>query len=610
MIHTLQFLVVAIPALSGIGCGEQYVSTTTAGVHVPKVDAVATADTVYTNGRIYTVNEVQPWAEAVAIKDGKFIIVGSNAEVRALVGDRTEVIDLSGRFVMPGLIDVHAHPLGAAEGRAALGISDPTDVDAILEQLRQFAADHPDLAGIRGEPWNLGVFGNDSPRKELLDAIVPDRPVYLLSQTGHSAWVNSAALELAGINKDTPQTAKFIFDTDPETGEPSGTVREFAMGAMEQVMARAAPERYAPALREVVELYNGHGFTTIKAAEGAATWLEGAAYLEKKGGLTVRLFAAWDWRTSHYLSVDPNSVDALIDSWENYRTEMIQCNYVKMFFDGGPDSYTAYLLEDYVGRPGHKGSPNLPRAEFKRHIKAFLDKGISVQIHVLGDAGGRELGKIFAEISDENPDNDVLMHFSHAWMTRPEDFSRLAQANNVCVDFSPVLCYPAPEIEGSMAPPVGEERYHQFFNVRAAIESGVPVGFGSDWPSALIPDPNGFHQMQSWITRRDPADPDGPTLNAEQGITLKQVIRGFTIGGAECLGFGWDEKLGSIEPGKLADFIVIDQNLFEVPTNDIHKTNVLRTIMGGEVVYERAHDGEIEFVDEDDYDPTSRYISD
>jgi hypothetical protein len=190
------------------------------------------ADVVYTNGRIYTVDEAQPWAEAVAIKDGKFLVVGAKADVEAVTGATTEGIDLEGRFAMPGLIDAHAHPLGAAEGWANLRISDPTDAAAILEEVRAYAEANPDLPMIRGEAWNLGVFPNNSPRKELLDEIVPDRPVYLISQTGHSAWANSNALELAGITKDTPQTEKFIFDTDPETGEPSGTVREFAMGAL------------------------------------------------------------------------------------------------------------------------------------------------------------------------------------------------------------------------------------------------------------------------------------------------------------------------------------------------------------------------------------------
>ncbi len=545
------------------------------------------ADAVYTNGRIYTVNEAQPWAEAVAIKDGKFLVVGSNADVEAVIGESTEVADLGGAFAMPGLINLHTHPLGAAEGWANLRITDPTDSDAILEQIREYAAANPDLPAIRGQPWNLGVFPNNSPRKELLDEIVPDRPVYIGDQTGHSAWANTVALEMAGITRDTPQTEQFIFDADPETGEPTGTVREFAMGAIEQVLERAAPERYAPALADVALEFNKGGFTSVVPAEGGRTWLEGANHLDRQGGLTMRLFPAWDWRTSHYLASTPEEADALIAAWEDYRSDMVYPRYVKIFYDGGPDSYTALLLDDYEGRPGFKGSSRLPKDELIEVMKRFNADGLGIVTHVLGDGGGRELVDVYAAVREANGDNDAILHFSHAWMTRPEDFQRLSRVPGVCVDFSPALNYPADEIIGSMVPPVGEERYQRFFNVRAALESGVSVGFGDDWPSALIPDPNAFHQMQSWITRQNPEDPSSGTLNADQAITLEQVVRGFTLGGAECLGFGWKEKLGSIEEGKLADLIVIDRNLFEIPIAELHQTQVERAVLDGKVVYDR-----------------------
>jgi predicted amidohydrolase YtcJ len=566
------------------------------------------ADTVYTNGRIYTVNEVQPWAEAVAIKDGKFLVVGSNADIEAVTGEGTEVVDLEGLMALPGMIDAHAHVLAGAEGFAGLRIRNPADADAILAEIRAYAEANPDLPAIRGEPWNLSVFPENSPRKEWLDEIVPDRPVYILDQTGHSAWANSAALELAGITKETPQTEKFIFDADPDTGEPSGTVREFAMGAIERVIQRAAPEVYAPALAGVMAEFNSYGFTSLIPAEGSRTWLEGAKYLDSQGGLTTRLFPAWDWHTSHYLASSPEEADALVAAWEDYATDMIYPRYVKIFYDGGPDSYTALLLDDYEGRPGFRGSSNLPSDEMIEIIAGFNRDGIGVLAHVLGDGGGRELVGVFAAVRAENGLNEAPLHFSHAWMTQPVDLERLANVEGVCVDFSPVLAYPADEIRGSMVPPIGEERYQGFFNARSAFEAGLPVAFGSDWPSALIPDPNSFHQMQSWITRRDPENPGGEALNEGQGVTLEQAIRGFTLGGIQCLGFGWEEKLGSIEVGKLADFVVLDRNLFEIPVEEIHETRVERTLVGGKIVYDRDRGEVDDLIDEDTFVPTSRYI--
>jgi len=571
------------PTLSLLACT---LLATGLGCASAESNSQSMADTVYTNGRIYTVDQAQPWVEAVAIKDGRFLVVGSNGDIEAVTGDDTDVVDLADRMAMPGLIDVHQHVLSVAGGWANLKIENPNDVDAMLEQLREYAAANPDVQMIRGESWNLGVFSDNSPGKELLDAIVPDRPVYLISQTGHSAWANSKALEMAGISKETPQTSQIVFDMDAETGEPSGTVREFAMSMVEKILPETPTEPYADALEAILGDFGSYGFTSLKPAEGSQSWLESAAYLESQGGLTMRLFPAWDWRTSISLTTESEEAEELIARWSDFETELIYPRYVKIYYDTSPDSYTALLLDDYVGRPGYKGHSNLGKEASLEAIADFNSEGLGVLVHVLGDGGARELVDIFAEVRERNGDNGVPMHFSHAWMARPEDIQRLSSVGNTCIDFSPALNYPAPEIIGSMVPPLGEDRYEKFFNVRTAFETGMPVAFGSDWASALIPEPNGFHQMQSWVTRQNPQDPSSGTLNADQAITLEQAVLGFTMGGAECLGFGWPDKIGSIEQGKLADFIVLDRNIFEIPIDELYQTRVERTVLGGDVVYE------------------------
>ncbi len=302
----------------------------------------------------------------------------------------------------------------------------------------------------------------------------------------------------------------------------------------------------------------------------------------------MRLFPAWDWITSIALASTVEEAEKLIASWENFHTEMVYPRYVKVYYDSAPDSYTALLLDDYEGRPGFKGSSNIEKEEAIRAMTSFNETGIGILTHVLGDGGGRELVDVYAAVRESSSDNDVILHFSHAWMTRPEDLKRLADVPGVCVDFSPALNYPADAIIGSMVPPLGEKRYQEFFNVRAAFDAGLTVGFGDDWSSSLIPDPDGFHQIQSWVTRRDPADPERGALNEGQGITVEQAILGFTLNGARCLGFGWSDKLGSIEEGKLADFIVIYRNVFETPLEELYQTRVEKTIVGGKVVYKRG----------------------
>ena len=243
------------------------------------------ADVVYLNGRIYTVNEFQPWAEAVAIKDGKFSVVGSENDVRGVIGSGTVVVDLEGQFVMPGIVDMHAHPFSGIEmGTGAINLTDPGNPEAILQAVRDYAAKHPDKKFYMGGNWNIGgIFENDSPDKKLLDEIVPDIPVFLLSQSGHSAWVNSKALEVAGIDETFENDGAYIFDRYPGTREPSGTVRESAMVLIVSALGYMAPEEFASFLPDEIGRYSKFGVTAIQTAEGSRTWLQAAASVEEEG---------------------------------------------------------------------------------------------------------------------------------------------------------------------------------------------------------------------------------------------------------------------------------------------------------------------------------------
>ena len=555
------------------------------------------ADTVYTGGKIYTVDKNQPWAEAVAIKGGKFIKVGSADDVKALIGEDTEVVDLGGKFVMPGFIDAHTHALNGADDMANLQIKQPGDKNALLAEIKAYADANPDVPLIRGASWNLGVFPNDSPPKELLDEIVPDRPVFLYSQSGHSAWLNSKALELAGITKDTPITKTFIYSKDPDTGEPTGRIDEYAMGHVEKIVPKTSPERMLPGIKKVQKMYNSYGVTTVKLAEGRVNWAEGAALMEKQGGLNMRIMVSWDWG-SHYSPHTAEEAEEFALAWKDRATDMLDARSIKVFYDGAPDSYTALLLEDYEGRPGFKGQSHKPKEEFYEGIKRINANGIGVVVHVMGDGAARELVDIFAQVREENGDNDAILHLSHAVMARPEDLARLKDIKGTCVDFSPAIGVVAPGLEATFKTPIGDKRYQSQLNVRAAIEAGVPTGLGSDWPSSIIPEPSSFWYLQTWLTRKLPGAPDAETHNGGQAINLEQAIEAYTLGTAKCMGFDWAEKVGSIEAGKLADFIVLDRNLFDIPVEAIKDTLVDQTVLGGKVVFDRdAEEARLEVID-------------
>ena len=327
--------------------------TTTFACLVIGVAATAqaqTADTVFTNGKIYTVDAQQPLVEALAIKDGRFLVVGSNADVEAVTGDGTKVIDLDGKFVMPGTIDLHAHPfITPWYGDMNLSLKNPGDPEKILPEIKAYAEANPDKKWILVGQWHVGIYPDDAPKKEWLDEIVPDRPVAALDQTGHTFWVNSKALELAGITKDTPSTSKVVIEKDPETGEPTGTLREQAMQLVEIVIPQATSKEYAEPIYDIFNMFLSYGITSQQTAEGHRAPLDALMLLEKEGFLHQRVFISWDWKTTLNLAYSLEDIEGQIANRAKYQTDFVYPNYVKIFADGTPPARTALLIEPYEG---------------------------------------------------------------------------------------------------------------------------------------------------------------------------------------------------------------------------------------------------------------------
>ena len=461
-------------------------------------------------------------------------------------------------------------------------------MEAVLADIKQFVAEHPDRDVFLGGNWSIGgaLFENDSADKKVLDEIVPDVPVFLLSQSGHSAWVNSKALEMAGIDESVDNEGSYIFDRYEGTNEPSGTARDNGMVLIMNALHYLAPEDFAPFFEKEIQRYSRYGVTAIQPAEGSITWLQGAALLEKEDRLDVRLFPALDWLTSQLRALDDDESVAFIEDWESYQTELIRPHYVKIFGDGGADSHTVLMKEPFADSPENLGSMFLPFDEYRAAILDFYAKGITVHVHVLGDATAARIIDIFEEAEATYPDSDAVLHLSHNQSTDYEDLDRLAALKKVTASFSPMLAVGHPQMDLFLKTPLGEERHQQVFPVRAAIEKGITVGFGSDFPSSLVPEPDSFFYMEGWVTRQMPGTDEYGTVNADQAISVEQAIRGFTLGGAEALGADYSEQFGSIEAGKSADMIVLDRDLLEIPETEIHNTEVQKTIFKGEVVYE------------------------
>lgn len=551
----------------------------------PSVTA-GSADKVFQNGKIYTVNEKQPWAEAVAVKDGKFIKVGKNADVKALIGDATEVVDLEGQFVMPGIIDLHAHPfITPWYGDMNLSLSTPDDRDKILADLKAYAETNPDKKWILAGQWSKGVFPDDAPKKEWLDEIIPDRPVAVLDQTGHAFWVNSKALEIAGIDKDTPTSNTIVIVKDPETGEPTGTLREQAMQLIEIKIPQASGEEYAEPIYNIFNMFLSYGITSQQPAEGHRAPLEALMLLERDGYLHQRVFVSWDWKTTLNLAYSLEDIEDQISNRKRYQTELVYPNYVKIFGDGDPMARTALLLEPYEGESEFRGETIMSGDDLRDAFIKFDKMGVGVHIHAIADGTIRRVVDAFEAMKAANGDSGVKHKIAHNWMLTKDDIDRLAKLKDVNIDFSPNIPYPHPNVIQGMVAVVGEERYQKMFPVKSALAAGLKVGQGADWLTAN-PTPNPFPPIEALVTRMNPDDPSMGMLNPDEAITLEQALYVSTLGGAEVLGA--EKIIGSIEDGKFADMIVLDRNLFEIEPSKIGDTLVRKAILGGETVYSRA----------------------
>lgn len=553
-------------------------------------DSVNTAEIIYTNGKFYTVNKENPWAEALAIKDTRIIAIGNLTEVNKFKGDATVVVDLQGSFVMPGVFDLHAHPfITPWYGSMNLSLEDSGSEEGILREVKDYAEAHPEKEWVIGGQWLLGVFPDDNPHKKLLDDIVPDRPVALLDQTGHNMWLNSKALELAGITKATETSQLIVIEKDPVTGEPTGTVREQTMQMVERVIKQATPEEYGSTINEIFEMFLSYGITSMQTAEGHKVPLEALKYLESEGKLDERVFVSWDWKTTLNLAYTVEEIEDQIKNRAIYASDMIYPNYVKIFGDGAPGSVTSLLLEPYEGESDVYGGANMTTEEFAEAFKKFDDMGVGVHVHAMGDGSIRRVVDALEIMKKENGDSGVRHKIAHNTMITTDDLNRLAKLKDVNIDFSPPLWYPHKGVIASFLPKVGEERVQKFYPFKDALASGLHVGQGADWLTAN-PTPDPMIAIEGMVTRKSPFDPDlTGTVNAEQAISLEQAIAVATLEGAWVLGV--ENTLGSLESGKFADMIVLDHNLFDLSPDQISDTKVIKTIVNGKIVYDREKQG-------------------
>jgi len=540
-----------------------------------------TADIVYTNGKFYTVNENQPWAEAVAIKGGKFLAVGSKADVEAVIGDFTAVIDLDGKFAMPGIHDLHLHlsNIYAQEFSGELLFSDRISKAEVEKSVRDYIAANPDVDWIRGNKWGLDLFDNGIAKKDWVNSINAEKAIFLIDSTGHNAVANSKALELAGITKDTPNPPGGVIHHLPN-GEPSGYVSETAMGLIGKYFAPANMEaKYLGLLKSMADI-RSYGITSLKDPMVNEETVRAYRQLENEGKLPHRVMAATLADDYQAELIDYETFRELAPRLGDLASERINTKSIKWFGDGTPMSQTALLVDPYPTGKDDFGSMGIFEKDFA-DIVEYHKQGFQATVHATGDGTVRKILDLIEESRAADPQPGLLHHIAHSNLVHPDDYSRFNELG-VAAEFSPrTLWYPS-ELSKLAYPAVGNEMMTRWSPMRQLLNAGALVVYGSDWPAGT-PDADPWAALQILVTRTDPSGEYDGRLG--DPVTMEEAIQIMTLNGAKLMMH--ETETGSIEVGKYADFIVLDRNLLEAALDELGGTKVEKTVLEGEVVYER-----------------------
>ena len=537
----------------------------------------APAELVLRNAAVYTVDGSRSWAEAVAVSKGRIVFVGANASASPWIGRSTKVMDLAGKMVLPAFHDSHVHPVSGGVEALECDLNGLPTQEAIVAKIKSYAAANPKSPWIRGGGWDLTIFPDGNPSKALLDSIVPDRPAYLSASDGHSVWVNSKALKLAKVTKATPDPPYGRIERDA-SGQPSGTLREDAADLVAKHLPKRSAKEFVDGLAEGLRIANSLGLTSLVEASASDEDLEAYATLDAQGKLSARVLA------SLYVDTDKGiaEVPRLVALRTKYGKGRVRTNAVKIFADGVLETRTASVLEPYVGFPNDRGKPNLQPAAFQTLATALDKEGFQIHVHAIGDRAIRDTFDAFEAARKANGPRDSRHHIAHIELFDPSDIPRFRKLGAIA-NFQPLWANGDKYITELTEPKLGPERSRWLYPIESVLASGGEFAFGSDWSVSSM---NPLEGMQVAVTRRQPAEGPGPAWIPEERISLPDAIAAYTIRGAY-LDFS-EKETGSIETGKLADLVVIDKNLFEIPPSEIYKAKVVLTLLGGKEVYRAA----------------------
>ena len=529
------------------------------------------ADLVLVSGRVWTGDPSRPEAQAIAVRGGRIVAVGSDAEVRKLQGPKTRVVDADGRRVVPGFIDCHTHMTMGGFNLLAVDLRHTKDEADFTRQLAEFARTRPPGQWITDGAWDEQQWAVPRlPTRALLDPATGDRPVCLSRQDGHMMVCNSLALKLAKIGRSTPDPPGGVIVRD-SSGEPTGVLKDAAMDAISAVRPPRTQAEIAEALRAAVRHAAVNGVTSVQDLPGGPGDLEGWEKLRAAGELTVRV----NYRPS-------------LTRWEEARDrrasmkndDWLKVGGVKGFADGSLGSGTALFFEPFTDEPGNSGvfaAEAIPLSKMEERVAAADRAGLQVEIHAIGDRANFEILSLFERVAKANGPKDRRFRIEHVQHLRPADVPRFGRLG-VVASMQPYHSID----DGRWAEKrIGRERCKTSYAYRSLLDSGAKLVFGSDWDVAPLSPIAG---IDAAVTRRtiDGKNPKG--WYPEQRIRVDEALRAYTSDAAWAA-FEEKEK-GTLTTGKLADFVLLSADPLSIDPAQIEKVAVVTTVVGGRVVYQ------------------------
>ncbi|MFJ4917774.1 amidohydrolase [Streptomyces sp. NPDC088726] len=539
------------------------------------------ADLVFTRGPVFTADPARTRASSLAVTGDRITAVGHD-EVRELIGPGTEVVDLTGKLLLPGFQDAHIHPVFAGVELAECDLTGTVGAGEYLARIRAYADAHPERAWITGGGWSLESFDGGLPTRQLLDSVVPDRPVLLANRDHHGAWANTRALELAGITAATPDPPDGRIEREPD-GSPAGVLQEGAQALVARLVPPTTPADRLAGLLRSQRLLHSLGVTGWQDAllgvfNGNTDPSDAYLTAAREGSLTARVTGAMWWDRER----GAEQIDELVARRERLSHGRFRAGSVKIMQDGIAENFTAAMTSPYLDGCGcataNSGLSFVDPDALRGHVTRLDALGFQVHFHALGDRAVREALDAVEAAVETNGRRGNRHHLAHLQVVHPDDIRRFARLGAIA-NIQPLWAAHEPQMDELTIPFLGPERAAWQYPFGDLLRAGATLAAGSDWPVSSADPLQGIHVA---VNRREPGTTDSRVFLPEQRLAPASAVAAYTAGSAHVNGL---DDAGSLLPGNLADLVVLDRDILTAPPEEIAGARVLRTYVGGVLVH-------------------------